>query len=99
MAVLFDTRCDRCSERFEDVWSDEPKPVCCGEQTRRVIHVPHTNEWGGPRQYLHLRDEPFASRGELEKWTREQGMTPSGSNDKHGGARNEDHLNVGKIYG
>lgn len=97
MAVLIDTYCPECDRRFIDAWSDE-KPVCCGKETRRCHTVPHTDEWGGPRTYLHIRDEPFSSRSELAAYAKAHGMVLGASNEKVGGARNEDHLHLGKIY-
>lgn len=97
MPVMVDTMCAKCDRQYVDAWSDE-LPVCCGEETRRVFTTIHTTEWGGPRTYLHLRDEPFHSRSELNAWAKSQGMALGASAEKHGGARNEEHMHLGKIY-
>lgn len=97
MAVMVDTVCLECNREFVDAWSDE-FPVCCGKRTQRCFTSLHTTEWGGPRTYLHLRDEPFTSRSELNAWAKSQGMALGASSEKHGGARNEEHLHLGKIY-
>lgn len=97
MAVMIDTVCLSCGHEFVDAWSDEI-PECCGNETRRQFTSLHTDEWGGPRTFLHLRDEPFSSRSELRDWAKSQGMALGASSEKVGGARNEEHLNLGKIY-
>lgn len=93
-----DTRCGKCDRLFEFVWADEAFPVCCDQETHWTPSRVNTNEWGGPRQLLHIRDEPFGSRSELESYAKENGMSLGASNDKVGGARNEEHLDLGKIY-
>ncbi len=98
MAVLIDTRCHVCDRMFADVWSDELPPKCCGEQTSRTPSLVKTDEWGSPRTFLHIRDEPFTSRSELASYAKAHGMALGASNDRVGGARNEDHLRLGKIY-
>ena len=95
MAVLHDYYCEDCERIEVDKWSP---PSCCGHPMKVAFRTIHTPEWGSPRTYLHLRDEPFYSRGELNKWARENGMALGASAEKHGGARNEEHLNVGKKY-
>lgn len=97
MARLMDTRCDSCDRVFVDVWSDE-RPRCCGRETVWSPTVPHTDEWGSPRTYLHIRDEPFSSRSELAAYAKAHGMRLGESNDRVGGARNEDHLHLGRIF-
>lgn len=95
MAVLHDYYCPECEIVEVDKWSP---PVCCGSAMRVAFRAVHSPEWGSPRTYLHLRDEPFHSRSELNSWARENGMALGASAEKHGGARNEDHLNLGKKY-
>ena len=97
MAVLIDTRCRDCGREFMDAWSDE-RPVCCGRATDRVFTVPHTTEWGSPRTFLHIRDEPFSSRSELASYAKANGMALGESAEKVGGARNEEHLRLGKKF-
>ena len=95
MAVLHDYYCPECETVEFDKW--EP-PMCCGASMRVAFRTLHTTEWGGPRTYLHLRDEPFNSRSELEKYARDNHMGLGASAEKVGGARNEEHLHLGKKY-
>lgn len=98
MAVIIDTRCPKCERLFEDVFSDDRKPVCCGVESVWTPTTLHTTEWGGPRHYPHLRDQPFGSRSELDSFAKQNGMALGASSEKVGGARNEEHLNLGKKY-
>ena len=98
MARLIDTRCRKCGEVYEDVWTDEKYPLCCGKSTQWTPTVVHTTEWGSPRHYPHLRDEPFSSRSELSSFAEKNGMALGVSAEKVGGARNEEHLNLGKKF-
>lgn len=98
MAVMHTYACPHCDTLFPDRWTDDP-PVCCGEEARIAFVKPtHTDEWGGPRQILNLRDEPFGSRSELNTFLRENHLALGASAEKVGGARNESHLNLGRIY-
>ena len=63
MAVLHAYYCPRCNEEELDRWSDDV-PSCCGKPMRVQFTKVNTPEWGSPRTYLHLRDEPFSSRSE-----------------------------------
>lgn len=95
MAVLHDYYCRECDRLEFDQWS---APTCCGAQMSIAILKVNSPEWGSPRTYLHLRDEPFHSRSELESYARENKMALGASAEKVGGARNEDHLNLGKKF-
>ena len=97
MAVLITTWCRACDEVFPDVWSDD-KPRCCGSESEWMPTPIHTTEWGSPRHIPNLRDEPFGSRSELATFTKNNGLALGASSEKIGGARNESHLNTGKIY-
>ena len=97
MAVLNAYLCHRCDEEVPDAWSDDV-PWCCGERMKIHITRVNTTEWGSPRQSLHLRDEPFGSRSELETYAKSKGMALGESSEKVGGARNEDHMNLGTKY-
>lgn len=97
MAVLQDRFCRVCGHVFIDVWSDDI-PSCCGAESTTRPHVIKTNEWGSPRTLLHLRDEPFSSRSELASYAKAHGLALGASNDRVGGARNEDHLHLGKKF-
>jgi len=98
MAVMHTYACPECDTLFVDRWSDDI-PQCCGQEAKIAFVKPtYTDEWGGPRQYLHLRDEPFGSRSELNRFCRENNLALGASAEKVGGARNEEHLNTGRIY-
>ena len=97
MAVLHAFYCPRCNEEELDRWSDDV-PSCCGTPMRVQFTKVNTPEWGSPRSYPHLRDEPFSSRGELDSYAKANGMGLGASAEKVGGARNDEHLNMGKKY-
>lgn len=98
MAVVDDFFCPICEKEFHDIWSDE-KPECCGKPLRKLFATPPiTNEWGGPRTFITLREEPFSSRSELNRWAKDKGYSLGESSEKHGGARNDMYANVGKIF-
>lgn len=94
MPILDRYVCDRCHAE-EDAWRDELVPECCGCDMRKMFCT-NTHEWGGPRTYRELREEPFASRSEKNAWAKANGLEEAG--DKVGGARNEDHRKLGKLY-
>ena len=96
MAVVNTYYCERCGNE-QDAWSSDV-PRCCKKKMGWMPTKVNSPEWGGPRQYAHLRDQPFESRSELNRWTRQEGLELSPSAEKHGGARNEDHLNLGKKF-
>jgi hypothetical protein len=96
MAVLNDYYCRLCDAEATDKWSDDV-PICCDEKMRVVLSIKHF-EWGSPRQYLHLRDEPFSSRSELNRYAKDKGLSLSASSEKVGGARNDMYEGVGKLY-
>lgn len=97
MAVLKDFYCPKCEAEFVDRWTDDP-PSCCGKTCRPLIAAPRNFEWGGPRQYLHLRDEPFQSKSELNAWAKKKGLGLYESSERVGGARNDMYEGVGKIF-
>ena len=97
MGVLKDFYCAKCDDEFIDGWSDEP-PVCCGKPMRPLISATKSFEWGAPRQYIHLRDEPFQSKSELNSWAKKKGLSLYESSEKVGGARNDMYEGVGKIF-
>jgi len=94
MPILDGYVCDSCGEQ-RDGGRDEAIPRCCRKEMRRLFCT-NTFEWGGPRQYRELREEPFSSRSELNSWAKSNGLEPMG--DKVGGARNEDHRRLGKLH-
>ncbi len=96
MAVLNSYRCAKC-EKVKDAWSDDV-PSC---HLIRMTWLPmgfYTPEWGGPREYLHLRDEPFASRSELNRYARDNKLSLGESSERVGGARNDMYEGIGKLY-
>lgn len=97
MAVLKDFYCGTCDEVFFDRWTDDP-PTCCGVTTKPMIHAPKNFEWGGQRTYIHLRDEPFQSRSELNAYAKKNGLVLGTSSEKVGGARNDMYEGIGKIF-
>ena len=96
-AVIHDYYCKLCDAEAYDRWSDDV-PRCCGRKMKIMISSVKTDEWGSPRQYLNLRDEPFSSRSELKCWTKSKGLSLAESSEKVGGARNEMDAGLGKIY-
>jgi len=94
MPILDRFECDVCGWE-QDGWRDEPVPHCCNREMRKLFCT-NTHEWGGPRTYRELRPEPFASRSDLAKWAKERNLECVG--DKVGGARNESHRGLGKLY-
>jgi len=97
MAVLHAYYCPTCDDVFPDRWSDDA-PTCCGKECRILIHRVNHFEWGGPRTYIHLRDEPFADRAELESFAKANNMKLGESSEKVRGSRNDMYDNVGKIF-
>ncbi len=97
MAILRDYYCAKCDTQFIDGWSDDV-PRCCGRKAKPLMSATRNHEWGGPRQYLHLRDEPFGSKSELNAWAKAKGLSLYEASEKVGGARNDMYEGVGKIF-
>jgi hypothetical protein len=97
MAVLHDYQCRACGKEAIDAYSDSI-PKCCGQKMGLLMPRLHAFEWGGPRTYLHLRDEPFSSQSELKSWAKKKGMSLGESSEKVGGARNDMYDGIGKSY-
>jgi len=97
MAVLQDCYCPECNKEATDIWSDGI-PMCCGTEMRILVPLVKTFEWGGPRTYIHLRDEPFSSRSELNRYAKDNGLSLGESSEKVGGARNDMYEGLGKSY-
>ena len=93
--MLDDYLCETCNSRSEG-WRDDP-PRCrnCNRPMQRLIGG-HNFEWGSPRLYRTLREEPFSSRSEKNEWAKSNGFSEAG--DKVGGARNEEHRGLGKLF-
>jgi hypothetical protein len=82
---------------FIDAYSDSI-PLCCGVEAGLLMPRLHSFEWGGPRTYSHLRDEPFSSQSELKNWAKKNKMSLGESSEKVGGARNDMYNGIGKSY-
>ncbi len=96
MAVVNDYRCQLC-EKVEEHWSDQI-PDCCGQQMEWFPSGCVNFEWGGPKTYLHLRDEPFPDRASLLRFAKDNGLSLGESSEKVGGARNDMYDGIGKTY-
>lgn len=97
MAVMHDYWCSKCDSEQHDCWSDSP-PKCCGKKMKVFIGRVNSPEWGGPRSYMHLRDQPFESRSELNAWTKARGLSLGESSEKVRGSRNDEYDKAGKLF-
>lgn len=97
MAVLNDYNCPQCDTESHDQWSDNI-PRCCGMEMRLMMPHLHMFEWGGPRTISSIRDEPFSSRSELNRWAKDKKMSLGEASEKVGGARNDMYDGIGKTY-
>ena len=95
--VLTNYYCPDCDAEYHEVWSSEA-PICCGEEARVLITRINHFLWGGPKQLIHLRDEPFADRAELDTYAKQNNLKLAESAEKVGGSRNDMYDNVGKIF-
>ena len=96
----FDMLCESCDLITEDVLflCGEVHESRCPECNAHMSKMPSlfsTPEYGGPR-YSVAADQTFASRSEEKAYWKASGFTEAG--DKVHGARNEDHLNLGKAF-
>lgn len=90
--------CDPCGvELPEGLYPlDHHKPCKqCGNPMLKVPQTFHADAWGGPKHIQSL-DQSFDSKSDLRKELRRQGLSEAG--DPVGGARNEDHRNLGKGF-
>lgn len=94
---LFDFECEQCGRVNEILFfsNEEQKANCdlCSAPMRKLMPLVNTPEWGGPR-WDDAQQTTFSSRGEKDAYYKGLGYEPAG--DKVGGARNEDHLHLGK---
>jgi hypothetical protein len=97
MAILDDYKCVKCGKEAIDAWSDDV-PECCDMQMAKTLTATKTFEWGSPRTYTHLREEPFSSRSELNAYAKANNMSLGESSEKVGGARNDMYEGIGKSY-
>lgn len=73
-----------------------PYPPCrCGAPRDWMPTKCNTDEWGQSRYFKSL-DRTFGSKSELRQYMKEHHAQEAG--DKVGGARNEDHLRLGKAF-
>lgn len=93
MAVLHRYYCKPCDGPSIEAWSDAVL-LCetCRGPLDIAIEKVNTDIWGGPQTHVNLREEPFDSKSEMKRWTKEQGLELAPSADKHHGARNEEYL-------
>ncbi len=96
MAINNTYRCGECGK--ESDYQSDAVPDCHGKTMAWLPTGFVTFEWGGPRTYLHLRDEPFASQSDLKSWAKKKGLSLGESSEKVGGARNEMYAGIGKTY-
>ena len=95
---IHDLRCTRCKLLEVDVIvSERPYPRCpaCDGERDWVPAKVVTQEWGQSRYFKSL-DKSFSSRSEFRKYLKANHCEEAG--DKVGGARNEDHLRLGKSF-
>ena len=97
MAVMHDYRCRTCGKESLDTMSDSI-PGCCGMEMALLMPLLQSFEWGGPRTYLHLRDEPFSSQSELKSWAKANKLSLGESSEKVRGGRNDMYDGIGKSY-
>ena len=95
MPILDDYECEQCGRR-DSGWRDELHP-CCGAPMRRLIGGTRCHE---PRGEIYDPTLPgtgrFSSRSAMRSYMKRNGYEEMG--DKVGGARNEDHRNLGKLF-
>lgn len=93
-----DLRCPRCGreEEWVAIWDNE-HPNCCGERMDWLPSPVYTACAGGGF-YSKALDMEFTSKADMRSYAKAQGLSQAPSADKHHGARNESHLNLGKLY-
>ena len=95
---LYQWRCPSCGRMTGVEFADhDALRTCCGVAMRKVPQVFHHDAWGGPR-YIRSLDRTFTDHAELKTYQEVNGIRQAPSADKHGGARNESHLGLGKLY-
>ncbi len=98
MAMFKSYYCPHCDKEFYDQWSDEDAPTCCGEEARNLLNRCNHFQWGGPKTFLHIRDEPFADRAELDAYAKANNMRLGEASEKVRGSRNDMYDNTGKVF-
>jgi hypothetical protein len=101
MPVLHDIWCLGCDEVTEDIVDVDAVPDCHCGSTRKVVYLkaPFTDVYGS-EQWDAKNEISFTSERDRERKMKElgPGFERSPSADKHHGARNESHLNLGKHF-
>jgi hypothetical protein len=67
----------------------------CGKPMLKVPQPFHADAWGAPK-WVGGIEQRFDSKSEWRRELRRQGLSEAG--DRVGGARNEEHLNLGKGF-
>lgn len=96
--ILHDLRCPACESEERNVRvtpGNYPRCQGCGEQMRWKPSSFRTDVYGSPRYSEAAGCEVRSSR-DRDRIMREAGFLPCG--DKVGGARNEEHLGLGKSF-
>lgn len=99
--IIHDLRCLECRDVAIDVACvnrpDGAMPLCpkCGGERQWIPAKLNTDIWGSG-QYVTSLNREFASKSDLKRYLRENGLSEAG--DRKGGARNESHLNMGKTF-
>lgn len=96
----FDMHCKQCDVIEENAFflpgeEHETKCPVCTSLMSKMPSLFSTPEYGGPR-FSEAAQQTFGSRSEEKAYWKSNGFTEAG--DKVHGARNEDHLNLGKVF-
>lgn len=98
-----DYECTSCGDVAEQFLYTTETPERCarcgGAVSLIILKAPHTDVYGS-EQYDAANEISFTSERDRERKMRElgPGFERSPSADKHHGARNEEHLGLGKLY-
>ena len=92
-----DLRCTKCGAIQTDVAVGDTFPNCplCAGPTTWIPARVNTDIFGGPK-YITSLDQTFDSKASLRSYLRDNGLQEAG--DRVGGARNESHLGLGKVF-
>ncbi len=99
---LDDYECDRCGHTEEHLLGAGEVPTCSrcdGTMSVIFLKAPYTDVYGS-EQFDSKNEISFTSETERRRKMKDlgPGFEPAPSADKHHGARNESHLNLGKTY-
>lgn len=98
--IIHDLRCTKCEKIYTDEMCVYPEwGTCeCGAPRKPLPAAPMIDIWGSS-QYIDSLDMEFGTKDEMRKHMKENGLSQAPQADKHHGARNEEGLELGKIYG